>query len=61
MNFVMSRKMLLVDFMGAEIETPYDKGWGSGYHDEFPECPYDENSEESIEWWKGYSEGSRES
>ena len=40
-----------------EENSPYD----IGYNDCLPNCPYDENSTDGIEWWKGYTDGSNNS
>jgi len=37
---------------------PYDQGRSAGYHDELPDCPFSEGSEEAEEWWEGYEAGS---
>jgi len=39
----------------------YNLGWSAGYKDEYPECPYSDDSIEGKDWWNGYRDGSRES
>jgi hypothetical protein len=39
------------------VVSPYDLGWGHGYHDELNSCPYKENTPEHNEYWEGYEQG----
>lgn len=43
--------------MITEISA-YDLGYASGYNDECPDCPYQEESPYYDEWWRGYQDGS---
>lgn len=36
----------------------YDLGWGDGYSDNCPNCPYEEGSDKYDEYYKGYEQGS---
>lgn len=38
--------------------NPYDLGWGQGYDDQLPDCPFTEGTEEYDEFWRGYDQGS---
>ena len=40
--------------------SPYDLGWGAGYSDVEPSCPFEEGSPEHLEWWEGYKQGERD-
>lgn len=42
-------------------ETPYDLGWISGYEDEVPNCPFEEDTKKFNDWWEGYKNGSNNS
>ena len=44
-----------------EETTAYDLGYTAGYSDWSPDCPYDEDTQEFVEWWEGYNEGWRNS
>lgn len=43
-----------------EPVDPFDLGWAAGYNDEYPECPFPEDSTESVMWWDGYNQGSQD-
>lgn len=47
--------------VNTEESEAYLAGWGSGYNDDPPDCPFEENSREAIDWWKGYTDGDHES
>jgi hypothetical protein len=46
--------------MGYEDMNPYDRGWLSGYNDDYPDNPFPEGTMEHAEWQEGYSDGSWE-
>ena len=43
-----------------EESDPYMMGWSQGRNDELPDCPFTQDSEDYIQFWVGYHEGTRD-